>query len=333
LARLLIGNSLRKYFERWTFVRKLLWCTEAAVFWLFLGIARALPTDRATALGRRLLMSIGPRLDKHRIFKRNLELAFPDKDDTEIEALAREVWGSAGGLLVEYAHLEDICIREADTRLQIASQGDVPVLRNPRRPAIFVSAHLANWEICAAGVRRAGVPVTAVYTPLQNPYLERMLARSRRPLGIRLVARDESMRVLLRELRAGRSIGMIMDQRVDTGVPLPFFGIDKLTTLVPARLAIRHGYDLVPLRTERLEGSRFRVTFYAPLQPDDPAASEIEQAKQVTRKINLLFEDWIRERPRDWWCSKRRWPKDAERPRQSIAKCGESLRSQGAAQH
>ena len=121
------------------------------------------------------------------------------------------------------------------------------------------------------------------------------------------------MRTLLRDLRAGRSIGMIMDQRVDTGVPIPFFGIDKYTTLVPARLALRHGYDLVPLRNERLGGSRFRVTFYAPLKPDDPTASEIEQAKQVTRKINLLFESWIRERPADWWCSKRRWPKNARR--------------------
>jgi KDO2-lipid IV(A) lauroyltransferase len=331
LARLLIGNSLRKYFERWTFVRKLLWFVEAAVFWLFLGIARMLPTDRATAMGRRLLMWIGPQLDKHRIFKRNLELAFPDKDEHEIEALACEVWGSAGGLLMEYAHLEDICIREADSRLQIANRGDVPVLRHPERPAIFVSAHLANWEICAAGIRRAGIPVTGVYTPLQNPYLERMLARSREPLGIRLVARDESMRVLLRELRAGRSIGMIMDQRVDTGVPLPFFGIDKLTTLVPARLALRHGYDLVPLRTERLEGSRFRVTFYAPLLPDDPAASEIEQAKQVTGKINLLFEDWIRERPQDWWCSKRRWPKDAIRPQKAAATDAGRVRPQSTA--
>lgn len=321
VARLVIGNSLRKYFERSSFVRNLLWLVEAGLFGLFLLVARMLPTDSATAMGRRLAMWVGPRLDKHRIFKRNLELAFPNKSEAEIESLARRVWGGAGGLLVEYAHLSDICVRQADKRLEIASQGEVPVLSHPERPAIFVSAHLANWEVCAAAIRRAGIPVTGVYTPLQNPFLERMLMRSRRPLGIRLAARDESMKTLLRELRAGRSIGMIMDQRVDSGVPLPFFGIDKLTTLVPARLALRHGYDLVPVRTERIAGSRFRVTFYAPLEPDDPDAGEIERAKQVTRKINLVFESWIRERPEDWWCSKRRWPKDAQRagPRSSAS--------------
>ena len=311
MARLLIGTSLRRYFERWAFVRNLLWLIEAGVFRAFLLFARILPTDRSTAAGRRLMMSVGPRLEKHRIVRRNLMLAFPEKDEQAIEDLAAAVWGSAGSLLVEYGHLDDICVRDAENRLEIASHGPVPVLENPEKPAVFVSAHLANWEVCAIAVHRAGVPVTAVYTPLQNPYLDRMLMRRREALGCRLVPRDASMRVLLRELRAGRSIGMIMDQRVDTGVPIPFFGIDKWTTLVPARLALRHGYDLVPLRTERLGGARFRVTFYEPLKPDDPSADEIEQAIQMTRKINRMFEAWIRERPEDWWCSKRRWPKDA----------------------
>ncbi len=310
MARLLIGNSLRRYFDRWQFVRKALWLAEAAVFWLFLAVARVLPADRATALGRRLMMFVGPRLDKHDKFIRNLELAFPEKTPAEIDSLAREIWGGAGALLVEYAHLEDICLRHQD-RLEIVNAGGV---RKGQRPIVFVSAHLANWEINAAAVAKSGVPTTGVYTPLQNPYLERMLMRRREPLGVQLVARDASMRTLLRELKAGRSIGMIMDQRVDSGVPVPFFGIDKHTTLVPARLALRHGCDLVPVRTERLEGARFRVTFYPALTPDDPDAGELERAKQMTRKINALFEEWIRERPADWWCSKRRWPKDAQPP-------------------
>ncbi|UCC15439.1 MAG: lysophospholipid acyltransferase family protein [Gammaproteobacteria bacterium] len=312
VARLLIGNSLRKYFERWSFVRNLLWMMEAAVFGAFLGLARLLPADRASAFGRRVMMWVGPRLDKHRIFKRNFRLAFPRNNEAEIEALATAAWGGAGGLLAEYAHLRDICVTQADTRLLIASVGDVPVLSDPARPTIFVSAHLANWEICAGGVRKAGIPVTAVYTPLQNPWLDRILMGQRRHLGCRLLPRDESMRSLIRELAKGRSIGLIMDQRVDSGVPIPFFGIDKFTTLVPARLALRHGYDLVPVRTERLDGARFRVTFHSPILPDDPAADEIEKATQMSRRINLLFEEWIRGRPEDWFCSKRRWPKDAQ---------------------
>jgi lauroyl/myristoyl acyltransferase len=91
LARLIIGTSLRRYFERWSFVRKILWLIEAGVLWTFLMFARILPTDRATGVGRRLMMGVGPKLEKQRIVRRNLALAFPHKNEREIEELATSV--------------------------------------------------------------------------------------------------------------------------------------------------------------------------------------------------------------------------------------------------
>ena len=76
-----------------------------------------------------------------------------------------------------------------------------------------------------------------VYTPLQNPWLDRLLARMRRPLDAKLVARDGALRALVQHLRQGGSAGLLVDQRVDAGEPLPFFGLDMLTSLMPARLA------------------------------------------------------------------------------------------------
>ena len=36
-----------------------------------------------------------------------------------------------------------------------------------------------------------------------------------------------------------------------------------------------------------------------------------EQALDMTRQLNDLFESWIRKRPQDRLCTKRRWPKEA----------------------
>lgn len=314
MARLLIGNSLRKLAARWSWLQHTLWLIEAGLFALFLGLSRLLPADTATAMGRSLMRWFGPKQSKQRIVRRNLQLAFPGMPDDEVETLAAEVWGGAGALLAEYAHLVDICGQGPHPRVDCVFAGEIPEFHDHARPKIFVSAHLANWEIIAAALVRHGAPLTAIYTPMQNPWLERLLSRCRRPLGCRLVARDESMRPLIRELNDGRSIGILMDQRVDSGKPLPMFGIDKWTTLVPARLALKHGCPLIPARTERLEGARFRVTIYPPVTADDPDASQIEQAEQITRKINRLFEEWIRERPQDWFCTKRRFPKNAVPP-------------------
>ena len=85
------------------------------------------------------------------------------------------------------------------------------------------------------------------------------------------------------------------------------------TNTVPARLALRFDCELVPTRAERLPGGRFRITLYPPVRPDDPNASAAAQARDMTTKLNALFEDWIRATPGEWLCLARRWPKDVER--------------------
>jgi KDO2-lipid IV(A) lauroyltransferase len=148
-----------------------------------------------------------------------------------------------------------------------------------------------------------------VYTPLQNPSLDRMLQRARGELGFQTVARDGAARELMRCLKHGKSVGLIVDQRVDSGEMLPFFGTGMLTSVTPAQLALRFNCELIPVQVQRLPGARFRVSFHAPLRATDPAAPAAEQASQLRRAINQLFEAWIRERPQEWMCTKRRWPK------------------------
>jgi KDO2-lipid IV(A) lauroyltransferase len=139
-----------------------------------------------------------------------------------------------------------------------------------------------------------------------------MLRRRREALGCRLVSLEEGARPLIRELSEGRSVGLVVDTRDDDGVPIPFFGLDKLTTLAPARLALRFDCDLIPARVERLGDARFRLIVHEPIRPDPALASDKDRAIQMMRDLNRLFEQWIRERPEQWLCIKRAWPKDLE---------------------
>ncbi len=310
MARILVGKNraLRRLTERSGLFKHAIWRVESAFFRLFLMVCGRLSVERASAFGRRLMAWAGPKQSKHKHVRRNLTLAFPDKPTDEIERLSSAVWGNMGAIFAEYAQLETICAERLDVQID-------PTIRTFLEPetqrAVFVSAHFGNWELLAAAISRAGVPITAVYTPLNNPYLDAQLARQREHLRCHLLPRDESMRPLIRELQQGRSIGLVMDQRVDSGRPVPLFGIDKLTTLIPARLALKHGAELVACRCDRQDNGRFRIEFFAPITPDDPQASEVEQAVQMSRRVNASFERWISERPGDWFCTKRRWAKDA----------------------
>lgn len=309
MAKLFLGDKHADHSPR---LLRLLWVVESGLVGLIGGLSRLLPPDLASNTGRRLMRRLGPRLDKTRHIRRNLHIAFPGKGAADIDDLVRDLWGNLGSILAEYPHLGTICHREAEQRLEIVMKGDAEVFRNTDKPAVFVSAHLANWEIAAGAVAHIGIPLTVVYTQLQNPYMDRMLNRARQALGCRLVEREGAGRQLIRCLQQGTSVGLIVDQRVDSGEPVPFFGRDMLTSITPAQLALRFDCELIPVQIQRLKGARFRAIIHDAVKPDDETADRHSKVLQITTKINALFESWIRGQPQEWMCTKRRWPKDRQ---------------------
>lgn len=311
MAKLFLGD---KHADHSPPLLRLLWAIEGGLVGLFAGLSRLLSPDLASSVGRRLMRRLGPRLYKTGKIRRNLEIAFPDKNAADIDELVRDLWGNLGSTLAEYPHLGTICHDEAEQRLEYVMRGDPQVLRKTGKPAVFVTAHLANWEILPGAAVHLGIPLTVVYTQLQNPYMDRMLYRARQSLGGGLVEQNDAARELVRCLKQGTSIGLVVDQRVDNGKPVPFFGRDMLTSITPAQLALRFDCELIPIQIQRLKGARFRVIIHDEVRPDDETADKHSKALQMTTKINTLFESGIRERPQEWICTNRRWPKDRQEP-------------------
>ncbi|MFM7784412.1 MAG: lysophospholipid acyltransferase family protein, partial [Gammaproteobacteria bacterium] len=117
------------------------------------------------------------------------------------------------------------------------------------------------------------------------------------------------IRTLLEELRAGHSVGLACDTRMDQGEELPFLGQTVLGNTVPARLALRTGCPLVPVLAERLPGRRYRISVLAPVEPGEAGASDGERARAMSVLLMAQFESWVRARPAEWMCLARRFPK------------------------
>jgi KDO2-lipid IV(A) lauroyltransferase len=290
-------------------LKHLQWGIEAAVLGAFWKICAWVPPDRATAFGQKLFGMMGPRSHKSRYMRRNLDLAFPNLSEAGKASLLRSIWANTGAVFAEYPHLKTICQSEYDTRFEIQPPRFLETYQSGRKQGIFVSAHIANWEIGAAPATHYDVDLSVVYAPISNPMIDRMLRQRRTGLGCKLISRGNTLPVLKQALKDGESLGIVADHRDDTGVPLPFFGHDKLTTIIPARLALQFDCDLVPTRVERLEGARFRVTFHEPIRPDPNLSSKKDQATQMMGEVNKLFEEWICAQPQQWLCTKRAWAK------------------------
>lgn len=310
MAKLLLGNKHKDHPPR---LLNLLWSLEAGLIGILSRLARLFSPDTASRYGARLGRRFGPPLDKTRLIRRNLKVAFPDKSAAELDTLVADIWANLGAILAEYPHLERICHSEGARRLECVVPPGLRVFTERDRPAVFVSAHLANWELAAGAVVRQGVPLDVVYTRLQNPGLDRMLHRAREALGCGMIERDGAARQLLRSLKAGTSVGLIVDQRVDVGEPVPFFGHTMLTSVTPAQLALRMDCELIPVQIQRLHDAHFRAIFHPPVSAG-PDTADDRKAYEMTKKINSLFESWISQRPQEWMCTKRRWPKHLVKP-------------------
>jgi len=327
MAKLILSNALSNRIDRFPVLKRLRWSLEAGTLGLFWQVCARMSPERASAFGRGLFAAMGPKLRKSSHMRGNLALAFPDLEEAGREALLRKVWGNTGAVFAEYPHLLTLCQRDFESRFEIVSQHDLTDYRTGRKQGIFVAAHIGNWELGAAPAIDLGLALAVVYAPISNPIIDRMLKEKRTALGCELLSRSNSLPQLVRALREGKSLGLVVDHRDDAGVPLPFFGLDKLTTVVPARLALRFGCELLPTRVERLGDARFRVTVYDPIRPDPRLASQRDQAAQMMVEINGIFERWIRERPEQWLCTKRAWAKDilAKETAKSLEAPGVSL--------
>lgn len=267
-------------------------------------LASVLPSRLASRTGSALLGALGPHLRKHRQVLRNLQRVLPDASPAELERTARGVWRNLGAVLFEYPHLERIVDRQIEVRMP----DSVRALLENARPVLFMTGHLANWEVLANYLGRQGNGLVIIYSPHGNPMIDRMIQRFRTRGGGEYLPKQQALRRLTHKFLDGRSVGLLPDVRVDSGVPLALFGAPAPTTISPARMAARLDYPMVPVRAKRLGPARFQVEFAEPLAAD-PEQRGKRAAIDLMANFNALLEAWIGERPDEWLCTKRRWPK------------------------
>jgi Kdo2-lipid IVA lauroyltransferase/acyltransferase len=281
---------------------------EAAGAALGFGLFVLLPTDVASDIGGWLGQTIGPLLPLDRIASRNLGAAFPDKSADEIARIRRGMWDTVGRIFAEYPHLDAIAhdAGQPGARVEIAGIEQRETLRNG--PGLLFSGHLANWELFAPVCAALGIPYGQIYRNPNNPYVSWLVRRVRRlPVTDMVPKGAEGARRALAILRDGGRLGMLIDQKMNDGVAVPFFGRNAMTAPAMARFTLRFHCPVIPARIERLKGARFRVTMYPPMTVPDTGDREAD-VLTLTAEATRLIEGWIRERPEQWLWIHRRWP-------------------------
>jgi KDO2-lipid IV(A) lauroyltransferase len=272
------------------------------------GMFEFLPLDCASALGGALARGIGPFLSVSKHARRNISRALPGLSETQIAGIVSRMWDNLGRLAAEYPHLRKIRVFEAGGRVETHGFEHVDRAVAAGRPMIFFSGHIANWEIAMLAGIQYGIPVAQIYRAGNNPLLDRMIARFRGDRAELIPKGAVAARRAIAALRSGTHLTLLADQKMNDGIPVPFFGRLAMTAPALAVLALRFDCDVLPARVERLDGARFRLTVFPPLplpQSGEPHAD----AAALMARVNATLEEWIRDRPGQWLWLHRRWPK------------------------
>ncbi|WP_296578630.1 lipid A biosynthesis lauroyl acyltransferase [Phreatobacter sp.] len=276
-----------------------------------LRVISALGPDRASDIGAWILPRIGRLLPVNRIGHANLKAAFPEKPEAEIQAILDGCWQNLGRTAFEYACMDELWdydpARPNQGRIVTDDVALYERLRDDGKPAIFFAAHLANWEMPAVAAAAHGLDTTALYRMPNNRFVARAIHRIRGKTMGKLVASGGSgVLQLARELEANNHVGMLIDQHLQRGVDVTFFGRPAKANPTAARLAREFDCPVHGVRVIRLPGNRFRLEATEELVLPRDGEGRVD-VKATMQMLTDIVEGWVREHPDQWLWLHRRW--------------------------
>ena len=273
---------------------------------LMTGIFLILPWKKASNLGGKIGRWVGPKLAASRKARRHISRAFPDKSAEDVEEILLGMWDNLGRVMAEYPHLKRIS-KDSITYTP-DSKKIIQSLIDDDKPAILVSAHFSNWEIVPYALFQCGLDVHSVYRRPNNPYVANLLQHYRMP-DKRIMAFPKSKAgsiQIVRAMKKGEHIGMLIDQKYNEGIDSNFFGRPAPTSTLFIDLAHRFDCPIVFGFAVRQDDGSFAFSMLPPIQIMDKNG-EKRPVQDIVDEYHRVLEGWINKNPAQWLWIHRRW--------------------------
>lgn len=267
-----------------------------------------LPLSYASALGGYIGQTIGPRLSRTKLARSNLARAMPELDMYQTNSIIKGMWNNIGRTFAEYPYVTRMNNKQVQEVAELEGIEHIKNVSVSGKGSLFFSAHLANWEYTVKLSSSYGYPMNIVYRRSNNPGLNRLIHSWRGPyLAGSIPKGKEGSRQMLQILKQGGHVAIVMDQKMNDGINVKFFGIDAMTAPAIARLALKYNYPILPARAIRVDGIRHKVIVYPPISIPDSGDMH-KDIDIIMGEINAIIEGWIREYPEQWFWLHNRWP-------------------------
>lgn len=286
---------------------------------LILGILKtfALLPLKILYLFSDILCFVAHRIIRYRVkvVRKNLAASFPEKSKPELKKIEKMFYHYLCDCIVETVKLLHISTAEIERRVTMNNQQALYDILNQGRPVILFLGHLANWEWVPALTLMldSDVPMGALYKPLRNRVMNRVMLKIRSRFNQILIPAKTAFRSLL-ELRRNNPafiIGFIGDQR-PVGINVKHWTVflNQKTSFMTGGETIGDKINAGYVYVETLRTRRGYISLNYKTMEIDP---DTHEDFPYTRLFYKMLEDSIRKEPAYWLWSHNRW-KPLRRP-------------------
>ena len=271
----------------------------------FFVIFKILGLKLSSIISSNIFILFGPIFRSNKIVFSNLKIAFPDIDENQKKQMLKKIWFNYGKIFAEYMFIKDFRQNEKyAAKISIENKDIIEKIKKDNEQVIFISGHFNNFELMAMQIEKLGIKLTALYRPLNNPYLNPIMEKIRKKYICKKQVKKgiSGTKDLLLDFKDGSSIALMIDQRVSQGIRSNLFNKEALTTTIPAQFIKKFKIRVVPVHVERERNNDFKIKFFEPVN-----FSNEESIETITSKLNKILEEMIIKSPEQWIWTHNRW--------------------------
>ena len=271
----------------------------------FYFISRIIGLNLSSYLGGILVWSYGLFSKRNLIGMKNLNLAFPKKSNIEKKKILRKMWYHFGRVIGEYPHLHKIKIYK-NRNLKIIGINNLLDPLKKDKNCIYFSAHIGNWELSSHPLIQNGFKINFVYRALNNKFADDLLKKIRFKYGVKLIKKGaEGAKECIKALKNKENLGMLIDQKMNDGLPVNFFNKIAMTAPAIAKFALKFRCQIVPALCIREKGIKYKIEYFKPIQYS--FLKKLGSEEKIMLYLNKIIERWIIEHPEQWILVHDRW--------------------------
>ena len=247
---------------------------------------------------------IGPLFRSKNLIHSNIKKAIPNSNYEELNKITKLMWNNYGRIFAEYMFIKEFRLGKLKSKIKIEGQEILDDIKKHNKQVVFISGHFSNFELMAMHLENSGIRLSAIYRPLNNIFLNKIMERIRK----KYICKNQikkgigGIKKLINLKKSNYSTALMIDQRVSEGIKSNFFNNEALTTTIPAQLVKKFKIPVVPIFIERINNLNFKITINKPIN-----FSNETSIKNITDELNQILEKMIINKPEQWIWSHNRW--------------------------